>query len=219
MPIHFRNLLALDYKDLINEKFNYLREIFDFEPGEIFIKILTLEEFEKNYYKEYNSEPKPFVVGHASKNGRIFILKKEDFPKKNHKQEEFERVILHEIAHMFIRRILWPKKTYPWIEEGICEFLSFGDYPLKIKEIIDFNEIQDIKGWRKHHAYQQTREFFKRLSERFGNKKIAEFVKKIKQKSEKESFKEVFEQDLEEFQKKFISSLKNEKITSSRNSM
>ncbi|MBU3907462.1 MAG: hypothetical protein KKA64_04405 [Nanoarchaeota archaeon] len=218
MPIHFRSTLTLRYKELIKDKFNFLINFFDFEPGDLFIEILPLQDFE-NYCKLENCNLSDFGVGSAISNGRVLVLDQKDFPKKDHKEEEFERVILHELCHMFIRRIINPKQTYPWIEEGICEYISFGDYSLKIKEIVTFSEIKTIDNWRKHYAYQQSKEFFKRLSEKFGNNKIVDFVKKIKEKSEEESFKEVFGKELNEFEKEFITSLENEKVTQSRNTL
>jgi len=219
MLIHCDGLLTLKCKDLINEKFKFLVNFFDFEPGDLSIEILSLENFDEFYELKKGQKPEFFVVGSALDDGRIIILDKKDFPKKEHKEEEFERVILHELAHMFIRRILWPKQTYPWIEEGVCEFISFEDYPLKIKKIVNFEELKTIEGWRKHHAYQQSKEFFKRLSEKCGKKKIAEFIKKIKEKSEEESFEEVFGEKLNKFEEEFKASLKNEKITSSWNTL
>ena len=47
MPITYRSLLTMKYKDLINEKFNFLMDFFNFEPGNIFIEILPLEEFDE----------------------------------------------------------------------------------------------------------------------------------------------------------------------------
>lgn len=219
MPLNYRSMLTLKYKDLISGKFNFLVNFFDFEPGDVFIEILSLEDFDKFYELERGKKPEFFVVGSALDNGRIIILDKEDFEKKKHKEEEFERVILHELAHMFIRRILWPKQTYPWIEEGVCEYLSFKDYPLKIKDVVDFNEIKTIEGWRKHYAYQQSKEFFKMLSKKFGDKKTADFIKKVKRKSEEESFKEVFGKELNKIEEEFKTSLENEKIASSRNTL
>ena len=220
MPIHYRSMLTLEYKDLIGEKFNFLVNFFDFEPGDVFVEILCLEDFDKLYELERGKKPEFFVVGLGLNNGRVIVLDKKDFPKKEgHKEEEFEGVILHELAHMFIRRIMWPKQTYPWIEEGICEYLSFGDYPLKIKKYVDFNKICTIENWRRYYAYQQSALFFKFLNEKFGKKKISEFVKKIKQKSEEESFKEVFGKELNKIEQEFKASLENEKTTSSGNTV
>jgi len=120
---------------------------------------------------------------------------------------------------MFIRRILWPKHTFPWIEEGICEYLSFGDYPLKIKEYVDFDELNTIENWKKHYSYQQSALFFKYLIEKFGEKKIPKFIKKIKEKSEEESFKEVFGKELNKLEQEFKNLLKDEEITSSCNAL
>ena len=212
-------MLTLEYKDLISAKFNFLVEYFDFEPGDIFIEILPLQMFKK--YCEFEGiNISNWAVGVAPNNGRIFVLDKKDFQKrKEHKAEEFERVILHELAHMFIRRILWPKQTFTWIEEGICEYLSFGDYPLKVKQYINFNEISTIENWRKHHSYQQVALFFKFLIKKFGKEKITGFIKKIKEKSEEESFKEVFGKELNKIEQEFKASLENEKITSSGNAL
>jgi len=45
-------MLTLEYKDLISDKFNSLVNFFDFEPGDIFIEILPLEDFDKLYELE-----------------------------------------------------------------------------------------------------------------------------------------------------------------------
>jgi hypothetical protein len=82
MPIHFENSLTLKYKNLIKRKFDFLVDFFDFEPGNIYIKILPLNKFEKTYKLEKKKKPAKFVVGSALSNGRIIILDKEDFDKK-----------------------------------------------------------------------------------------------------------------------------------------
>jgi len=139
-----------------------------------------LNAFERYYELERGKKPDFFVVGSALNNGLIIILDKEDFEKKEHKPEEFERVILHELAHIFVRRILWPKQMYTWIEEGICEHLSFGDFPPRLKKIVSFEEIETPKGWCKHNAYQQAKEFFNYLSKNYGKEKIPELLIEIK---------------------------------------
>jgi len=219
MPIHFRNMLAVEYKDIITDKFNFLINYFNFEPGDIFIEVLSLDKFERYYEFEYGKKSQWFVVGSAINNGRILILNKQDFPKKKHTENEFEEVILHELCHMFIRRLNWPEHASIWIQEGLCEYLSFGKKEFKIKNFIDFKEIETEEGWDKYNPYQQAGAFFKFLAEKYGDRKIADFIKKIKEKSDVESFKEVFGKELNEIQKKFITSLKNEKFISSRNTL
>lgn len=212
-------MLTLEFKDLISDRFNFLVDFFDFEPGDIFIEILPLKMFEE-YCKFENIHLSSWGVGVAPNNGRVFVLDKKDFPKrKGHKEEEFERVILHELAHMFIRRILWPKQTHIWIQEGICEYLSFGDYQLKIKKFVDFKNLEKKEDWDNHYSYQQSALFFKFLIKKFGKEKIVDFIKKIKEKSEEESFKEVFGKELNELEQEFKSSLENEKTTSSGNTL
>lgn len=212
MVIHFRNKYAIEHKEVVLKQFKYLVDFFDFEPGDIFVEILPLEEFEKFYEFENNEKPHWFVVGCALNNGRIIILDKKDFSKKKHTEDEFGPVILHELAHMFIRRLLWPKQTYIWIEEGICEYLSFKDFPIKDLKYVDFDEIKTMEGWDKHNPYQQSKTFFKFLSNRYGDKHIVDFVKKIKEKPEEKSFKEVFGEELNIVERDFKTTLKNETI-------
>ena len=212
MVIHFRNKYVIEHKEIVLKQFRYLVDFFNFEPGDIFVEILPLEEFEKFYELENNEKSHWFVVGCALNNGRIIILDKKDFSKKKHTEDEFGPVILHELAHMFIRRLLWPKQTHIWIQEGVCEYLSFGDSPLKIKKYINFKNLEKKEDWDKHYSYQQSALFFKFLINKFGNKKIPDFIKKIKEKSEEESFKEVFGKELNEVEKEFIASLENENI-------
>ena len=219
MVVHLRNKNAVLNKEIIQKQFNYLVDFFDFEPGDVFIEILPLKEFDEFYSFKYGN-PEPWIVGCALNDGVIIILDKQDFTKKqDHKEDEFERVILHELAHIFIRRILWPKQTYVWIEEGVCEFLSFKNYPLKNFKYVDFKKIKSPEGWGKYNPYVQSRIFFNYLSKQYGKKSIVAFIKRLKGKSEEESFKEVFGGELDKIEKDFKSSLKNETALSSRNTL
>ena len=76
MPIPYRSMLTFEYKDLISDKFDFLVSFFDFEPGDIFIEILPLENFDKLYELERGNKPEFFVVGSALNNGRVIILDK-----------------------------------------------------------------------------------------------------------------------------------------------
>jgi len=214
-----KNNLSQNYILEIESQFEFLENFFNCNPGDIEVTILSLKEFEEIYEKENNEKSKDFVVGFAAKNGRIFLLDKEDFPLKKHNKEEFEEVILHELCHMFIRRIINPRKIYPWVEEGICQYLSFGDLKPTIHSLIDFNKLKTIEDWKKYHPYQQSALFFKFLIKEYGKNKIIDFIFKLKTISEEQAFKEVFGKGLNIIQKDFFASLKNEKITSSNNAM
>lgn len=219
MPIHFRNKLALQYIEVIRSKFDFLVEYFNFEPGDIFIEIVPLDYFDRFIEFERGYKPQAFVVGSALDNGKIIILDKKDFPKKiGHTEEEFEDVIVHEMCHIFLRRIIFPKSTFIWIQEGICEYLAFGKKGFKINNPINFTLVEDYNGWNKYHPYQQAGAFFLFLSKKFGDEKIAEYIKKLKNQSEIYSFKEVFG-DFNYIQSIFFKEMENEKIISSRDIM
>lgn len=201
-------------KKVIEEKFNFLCNLFDFDPNSIspykieIAIINSLEEFLKIYEKEYSNKPQEYVVGFAATNGRIFILNENLFEKKEHLKKEFEEVITHELCHIFTRRILDPKSTFRWIEEGICEYLAFKNNNFKVSNPIDFKKLEDRESWRKFHPYQQSAAFFKFLSNNYGMKKIVKFIKLIKEKNEYEAFNELFG-DFEDRQKEFFKSLKD----------
>ena len=184
--------------------YSYLEKKFSFNPKDIFVEILPLREFEDLYVREKKEKAPWFVVGYALSNGRIVILSKDDFPKKEHSPNEFEKVACHEMCHIFVRRILWPKTTFRWIEEGVCEYFSFGSIDKPLENIISFNNLRTKEQWRKNPAYSQSREFFSFLDRTFGTKKIVDWIKKIKEKSEEDAFEEIFEIPLKEAQKTFL---------------
>jgi Peptidase of plants and bacteria len=206
MTIHFRNKHAMKYGEIIIKEFEKLKKYFDYEPGDIFIEVLPLNEFEKFYEFNYRHKPLPFIVGSALDNGIILILNKEDFTKRQgHSEDEFEQVILHEMAHMFIRRLTSPEHAFIWIQEGLCEYLSFKYSNFEIKNFIKFNEIENSEGWDKYNPYQQAGAFFKFLAQKYGDNKIVEFIKGLRENSmrQKEFFEEVFLTKFEEIEKDF----------------
>jgi hypothetical protein len=222
MPIHYRNKCAIKYKKEISNSFDFLIKYFDCEPGDIFVEILPIEEFNKFYKFKKETKPQEFIVGYALNNGIIIVLDKKDFPKKQgHIEEEFEAVIVHELSHMFIRRLTWPEEIFIWIQEGICEYLSFGNLGFKVKRFVPFNEIETEEGWDRYNPYQQAGFFFKYLSEKYGDKKIVDFIKGLKKNSKRqiEYFEEVFSENFEEIQEKFKKEIKNENASPSRNTL
>lgn len=217
MPLHFSNKTALGYKEIIFRQFEKLKGYFDFEPGDIFVEVLPLDKFDSFYEFSRGCKPLKFTVGSALDNGGILILDKKDFSKKQgHFPEEFDEVVLHEMAHIFVRRITWPKHAFIWIQEGVCEYLSFGHKKFEIKKPVDFNNIEDEGGWDRYNPYQQAGAFFKFLSEKFGDKKIVEFIKNIKesQKSQYRLFEGVFSVKFEEIERDFFEGHKNENSSS-----
>jgi len=214
------------FEKLILEKFNLLLNVFDFNPNKIYpykieVNIVdSLKDFLDIFKEGKNSNPPDYVVGFAANNGRIFILNKKLFNERGHAESEFENVIVHELCHIFLRRILDPKHTLIWIEEGICQYLAFKDYNFSFSKQIDFRKLETKEDWRENHAYRQSAAFFKFLSEKYGFEKIIEFIKLIKKKSEYEAFNEIFD-NFEEVQEMFFKSLKlkNENKTPSRHSL
>jgi hypothetical protein len=209
---------------VVRERFEFLRSFFEFELKDTMSQCVTvtiinsLEDFHERYKNENGKEPMSYVVGFAGKDGNIFVLSKELFSAKGHKKEEFERVITHELCHIFMRRILNPKKTYVWIEEGICQFLSFGDQPAKVRHPIDFSKIRAREQWNTYNAYSQSSAFFKYLTKKRGINSIGRFLNLLRSTSEENAFKEVYG-DFGQQEKEFFDSLKNEEPSPSSNTL
>jgi len=199
-------------RDIIKSKFEFLLRLFDFDPNRIpphkieVAVVCSIKEFLEIYKKEYLYTPPKYVVGFAASNGRIFILHKELFEKRGHSKDEFEKVIAHELCHIFVRRILEPKSTFRWIEEGLCQYIAFKGQEFKVINFVNFRELETKEDWKKYRAYQQSAKFFEFLDEKFGMKKIINFVKLVKFKKEYDAFKEVFG-NFESIQGKFLKSL------------
>jgi len=209
MPLQCKNSLAVKYRSVIERSYDRLVEYFDFEPGDISAIVLPLEEFDRLYESERGHKPLPFIVGSALDNGRILVLDREDFAKKqSHSIGEFESVILHELSHIFVRRITWPRHASIWIQEGICEYLSFGSAGFSGKDFVPFDELESEQGWDAHNPYPQVGAFFEYLARTYGDKKIVSFIKGLKEGSgsEKEVFKRTFNHSLRDLEKVFVES-------------
>lgn len=200
-------------KKLVRNKFNFLIKLFNFDPNKVYpyniqVNILdNLEKFLEIYKKEYKTNPPNYVVGFTVSNERIFILSENLFEKKEHSKKEFKKVITHELCHIFVRRILNPKHTFRWIEEGICQYIAFRGQKFIIKKFISFKKLEKKEDWKKYTPYQQAAKFFEFLDKKFGMNKIIDFIKLIKFKDEYEAFKEVFG-DFEIIEDLFLRDLK-----------
>jgi len=207
------NVKDSELKAVVLSKFDFLLKLFNFDPNciapnKIEVNILdSIDKFLEVYKREYNHTPPEYVVGFAASNGRVFVLHKELFEKRGHPNTEFENVLVHELCHILIRRILDPKHTFRWIEEGLCQYIAFKGTEFKVKKFVSFRELESREDWEKNQAYQQSAKFFEFLDKEFGMNKIISFIKKIKLMEEYKAFKEVFG-EFELIQEEFIKFLK-----------
>ncbi len=117
-------------------------------------------------------------VGYANKN-QIYIFSPSVFGKESdHPKSDFDYVLTHEIAHLFINEFLginYPK----WLHEGIAGYVAEQYKIREVENIDDFSDLHNKEGWNKFHNYPQAFSFTKYLIDQFGKEKILEFLKNL----------------------------------------
>ena len=179
-----------------------LKKFFGVDIAKIDIKIVeNVNDFSKARGIKINDIPS-YTVGTAKGLNCIIIFSKGKFKERGHKEEEFESVLFHEMAHLFVRSIT-KRPIDPWIEEGICEYISFKKLEGKPKRLIDFKKIKTPKDWYKYAPYLQSKLFFDYLVKRGGIKKIRELLKNLSKEKTEICFLKVYGSSLGDIQKKW----------------
>lgn len=157
---------------------SYQKNLNFFGDEEINIKIKFL--YQRSEMDELcDHKTAEWQVGYANKN-QIYIFSPLIFDKvSNHPKSNFNYVLTHEIAHLFINEILginYPK----WLCEGIAGYVAEQYKIRKVKHINDFSDLHDKESWNKFHNYPQAFSFTKYLIDEFGKEKILEFSKNLR---------------------------------------
>jgi len=129
-----------------------------------------------------NYKTEDWLVGYANKN-HIFIFSPTVFSKiSNHPQSDFSYVLTHEIAHIFTHDILdfyYPK----WLHEGIAGYVAKQYKIRSVKKIEDFSKLHNKDSWGKFVNYPQAFSFTKYLVDKFGKKKILNFLENLRKEN------------------------------------
>lgn len=160
-----------------------------------------------------NESEVPWYAVGAWKDNKIFILDKGLFPERGHDKSEFEKVILHELCHIYIRKMI--KNKIPiWVDEGLCQQIAFPDIKLKPKKIVELSKLNNLEDWHKYdHPYLYCSLFFGFLINKYGIGKVVEFLKLLNDYDVEKAFSTVFETALLKCEENFKSSVINEKVT------
>jgi len=156
----------------------------------------------------YKQKRKWFGVGFFRKN-TVVVIHKKLFPKLRHKKEEFKGVVMHEMAHIFIKETI--KKNIPiWIEEGVAQWLSFPKVSKKKIKKISLKKLKTLEDWYKYDTpFIYCSNFFHYLENKYGREKIYKFLVALNKKNMSKAFRDVFKIKLEDCEKEYR---KNEKI-------
>lgn len=198
----------LDFK----KSYNKASSFFGIKPKNIKLKII------KDPEKIFHNKKIPwYAVGFYNKN-TVIIVDKELFPLRGHKKNEFSKVMLHEMCHIFIKKIV--KKRIPvWIEEGLCQFIAFGS-KAKPKNFVDLEKLRTYKDWyRLDSPYAYCSNFFSYLHKKYGKRKILEFLKLLNKNKPEEAFIKIFGKKIKQIEEQFRKEIKNVKVIQSHISL
>lgn len=137
--------------------------------------------------------------------------------------EDFRHVLVHELTHIFQFTIFFPSRleaifsgdilySVPlWVFEGHCEYLSNGwdlDADIFMRDLVMNNRLIPIHvlgaygGWV---VYKEGQAFYYYIAEKYGRKKVSEFVHLMKAKRDLEqAFLAAFGLTPEDFNKQWL---------------
>ncbi len=188
---------TLDFK----KSYRKASSFFGIKPKDIKLKII--EDPEKIFR---NKKIPWYAVGFYYKN-TVVIVDKELFPSRGHKKNEFSKVMLHEMCHIFIKKIV-KKKIPVWIEEGLCQFIAFGD-KIKPKNFVDLEKLETYKDWYNWNSpYAYCSNFFSYLHKNYGKRKILEFLESLNKNKPENAFVEVFGEKIKQAEEQFRKEMK-----------
>jgi len=156
----------------------------------------------------------PWLVGTTTREGEIFIFSPKIFNEvSSHPASDFEPVLTHELAHIFLNEI---SKFYQpvWLNEGVAGYVA-EQYKNKFpKKISDFEKLHCKEDWNNGPNYAQSSCFVSFLIEMFGKDRFLQFLEVVSKNKEAQDefsifsemfsrhFNVYFEQIVEQWQKK-----------------
>lgn len=133
--------------------------------------------------KLFKTKTSPWVVGIARRNNRVYFLSPSKCKEcSNHKPSDMDKVLLHEIAHIFNYKV--NQYPAPWLNEGLAMHLAKQKKgPIK-KENWDYfkrrNFICNTKfNWMKaapRHGYSSAYWFLKFLMQKYDKEMLIKFL-------------------------------------------
>lgn len=182
---------------IISKAYRANKTFFGKNPLKIEISFLYTRSQMDRTYKQKTAE---WIVGYTNKN-HFFIFSPKVFDQVSpHPASDFSYVLVHEMAHVFTNEILG--LYYPiWLYEGIAGYVAKQYEIRKIKQFQfnDFNQLHDTRSWNKFNNYPQAYSMAKYLIDKFGKKKMLEFLGKTPKALGRHHYPDKFIQFFSEF--------------------
>lgn len=207
---------------LIKRAFLEMQKIFGIKLKDKII--IFIHNNRKSFNEKLKRETQEWEVANASYSGEIDILHPQSFKKESsHQLNEFEPILKHEFAHLFVDRLSNGGKIPKWLDEGVASFVAQKNTKNKKNNFIHiengfWRKIDTPKGWHEYanfDAYKTALMFVGFIERKFSFKKIKEIIRNSVGNYSFTSFnknvKKILGKDLDTLGKEFIS------VTSGRN--
>ncbi len=176
---------------LYNQALEELREFFQFRWEKNTPKLIVVED-RNTINAVYGKPTENWMVAWAEDTRNIFILSRENYEKySSHKysEDEFYKLIKHELSHMFYKLITFTDKPR-WVNEGISTYIS-GQLD-STKPIQEFKVFLNYFDKTDAELYKESGYLIKLLTDKFGKDKLSTFIKSLKGVKDQESASKVF---------------------------
>lgn len=187
---------------------------FDKKPKAIEICIHTTR---NGFEGKLKRKTQPWEVANASHSGKIDILHPNALGKEStHDKEDFQPLLKHEVAHIFLDVLSRGHQMPKWLDEGFSSYVAgftVSKDPLCVEE--RFCKILGTpKGWDEHanyYAYHTAQMFVRFLISRFSLKKVTKLISSLEKNyyytNFNTRFTKIFAQSIEEAERAFVKSL------------
>ncbi len=185
-------------KRLIEKSYEFNKDFFRIEIPLFEIKIVySREEFNKIWGSET-----PNYVSAFAKDDNIVIFSYGVFDKETKwKKAKFKEALIHEINHLFYQELRDDEYAPLWLSEGLATFMQHERKKHKYKKRLKINKhILDQKFENMTlESYQVFTLFVEYLILEFGEGKILELIKSLKEGKElNNSFKAIYNKGFDE---------------------
>lgn len=202
---------ALKLIDIIKNGYDFLINFFGFSIKNIKIYLLYSR---KDINKIWGSKTPKWLCGFTKNQEKnIIYLLSPSVSKKlsNHTIPQIHKTIIHEIAHLFIKKI----NTYVirWLNEGLASFLAKqkqkkiikeSDWEYLLKQSFIINPNLEWLSIAKKSSYKISYLFVSFLIKKYGKNKIIKLLKiNCRKKIFKDGIEKILNTDVEELKKLF----------------
>jgi len=174
-------------EELINKTKEKYNNFFGIEINEINLTVVNSRE-EIDKLKGF--ETKSRFVGWIGKHDNLFVLSEDKLESEsNHKKEEYEKILKHEIAHLYIHKLT--KCRVPvWLHEGLAMYLAGQVNPNITKE--ESMKALEFFNDNSKEVYLYAGAYVYFLIKEHGKDKIIDLLKKIPSEISKEDFQDIY---------------------------